>query len=95
VGACSNAAILSSPFHCAAKTHNNRYRRNLWTLVNGLNNASLPQAEQAYNDAVIIGFNIGLGPFGYSNTTLSKSISFVSETLLASGPYSWSWRFAA
>lgn len=63
--------------------------------MNGLNNASLPQAQQAYNDAIIIGISIGLGPFSYANTTLTYSRSFVYDLMVAPGPYSWYWRFAA
>ncbi len=71
------------------------YRRNLWTLVNALNDPTLPQAQQAYNDAIIIGFNIGLGPLAYANSTLTKTASFVSDVMVAPGPYRWSWHFSA
>lgn len=76
-------------------SHDNSYRRNLYTLVNGLNNASLPQAQQAYNDAIIIGINIGLGSFAYANSTLTYTRSFVYDLMVAPGPYSWYWRFDA
>jgi hypothetical protein len=63
------------------------YRRNLLTLVNGLNNDSLPEAKMAYEDAIIVNVGLSLGTFN-PNTT-----SFVERLRVASGSYDWTWLF--
>jgi hypothetical protein len=63
------------------------YRRNLLTLVNGLNNDSLPEAKMAYEDAIIVNVGLSLGTFN-PNTT-----SFVERLRVAAGSYDWTWLF--
>ena len=88
-GGCLLASTVAGAGFPAGWKTNDEYRRSLATYVQSLSNATLTPAaaQEAINDAIIVGFQINIGSFN------PRVTSVVTDLRIQAGAYDWTWQF--